>query len=194
MARQRILFWAALRSARRPPRHLFGHALHHRGIDGRAEAHEPGLCPDGLQRPPGHDELVQQSTCGHRPIQQTSGGPEKTPDAPDTRSWKTFRAPSKGIALINLGDNQDAEVGDVVYAVATIEAGKDKSVALHLGASSEAMAWLNGEKIAYLPNVKGVQRDEFTDQMKLNKGPNVLLLKLSRFWERQWMFYAAVSE
>jgi hypothetical protein len=128
------------------------------------------------------------------PIQQTSGGPEKTPDAPDTKGWKTFRAPSKGIALVNLGDNQDVEVGDAVYAVATIEAGKKKSVALHLGASSEAMAWLNGEKIAYLPNVKGVQRDEFTGQMKLKEGPNVLLLKLSRFWERQWMFYAAVSE
>ncbi|MDP6506225.1 MAG: hypothetical protein QF886_21560, partial [Planctomycetota bacterium] len=128
------------------------------------------------------------------PIQQTLGGQEKTPAAPDTKDWKTFRAPSKGIALIDLGNNQDAEVGDVVYALATIETREEKRAMLHLGASSEAMAWLNGEKIAFLPNVKGVQRDEFAGRIRLKKGQNVLLLKLSRFWERRWMFYAAVSE
>ena len=128
------------------------------------------------------------------PIQQVRCKPEDNPGQPDTQGWTPLRAPKKGIGLVDLGSNRDAAVGDVVYAAATIEAADAKQVVLHLGASSAAMAWLNGEEIAYLPNVKGVARDEFASRVPLKRGRNLLLLKLCRFWERRWMFYASMTE
>ena len=127
------------------------------------------------------------------PIRQVRGKPESNPGQPDTQGWTPLPAAKKGIGLVDLGSNRDAAVGDVVYAAATIEAADAKGVVLHLGASSAAMAWLNGEPVAYLPNVKGVARDEFVERVTLKRGSNVLLLKLCRFWERRWMFYASVT-
>ena len=127
------------------------------------------------------------------PIYQTTAAPERDPASPDTSGWLAVRAADRGIGLVDLGSNTQADTGDVVYALATIDSPGAQEAVLHLGASSQAMAWLNRERVAYLPNVKGVQRDEHAARVQLKPGRNVLLLKLSRFWERRWMFYASVT-
>ncbi len=128
------------------------------------------------------------------PIYQTTAPPERNLASPNTQGWQVLRAPETGMGLIDLGSNTETNTGDVVYAVATIRSAAAGLATLHLGASSQAMAWLNGRRVAYLPNVKGVQCDEFVGRVQLKPGRNVLLLKLCRFWERRWMFYASVTK
>jgi len=50
-----------------------------------------------------------------------------------------------------------------------------------------------GEPIGYIPNEKGFRRDEFVASLKLREGENTLVVKLQRFWERHWMFYASLT-
>ena len=127
------------------------------------------------------------------PIYQTRTSVEKNMRAPDTKSWSVVRAPEAGIGVVDLGANCETDVGDVVYAVTTLTAPANRSAKLHLGVSSQAMAWINGKSIAYLPNVKGVERDEFVGDVLLKAGDNTLVIKLCRFWERRWQFYASVT-
>ena len=127
------------------------------------------------------------------PIEQMRGTPEFSPDSPDTQGWVPVRAPREGIGVVNLGTNRETDTGDMVYAVAAIDVDRMKSAVLHVGASSSAIVWLNGKRVAFIPNQKGVVRDEFAGRVGLKAGRNVLLLKLRRFWERQWMFYASVT-
>ena len=128
------------------------------------------------------------------PILQVRAAPDRDPAKPNTNGWTPKRAAPTGIGLVDLGSNTETNVGDVVYAAATIESDKAKTVRLSIGASSAAQVWLNGEQIAYLPNQKGVIRDEFAGEVKLKTGRNVFLVKLCRYWERHWLFYVSVSE
>ena len=52
----------------------------------------------------------------------------------------------------------------------------------------------NGKPLGYIPNEKGVRRDELVLAVDLRPGRNVLVLKLQRFWERSWLFYASLSD
>ncbi|NOZ20943.1 MAG: hypothetical protein GXP25_07610 [Planctomycetes bacterium] len=128
------------------------------------------------------------------PIFEVRAAPERDPAKPNTNGWTTKHAAPKGIGLVDLGTNTKTNVGDVVYATATIASDKARTVRLSIGASSAAQVWLNGEQIAYLPNQKGVLRDEFIGEVRLKPGRNVLLVKLCRYWERHWLFYASVLD
>ena len=44
-----------------------------------------------------------------------------------------------------------------------------------------------------MPNEKGLRRDELAIPLTLRQGRNTLLLKLQRFWERRWLFYATLD-
>ena len=128
------------------------------------------------------------------PIAQTRTPVEDRLAAPDTVGWMELSTPRAGIPIVDLGANSETDVGDTVYALTTVQSDAARAARLHLGASSEAVAWLNGERVAYLPNVKGVERDEALVTVRLRPGPNALLLKLNRFWERRWQFYASLTE
>jgi hypothetical protein len=56
------------------------------------------------------------------------------------------------------------------------------------------VAWLNGEQVAYLPNVKGLREAECEVPVTLREGQNTLMLKLARHWERHWMFYGNLAD
>ena len=122
-------------------------------------------------------------------IRQVRFSPEDNLANPRPTGWTTVVADSSGV--VRLGSNVAAETGDVVYAVAAINSDTAKETRLSLGSTSAAIAYLNGTEIAYLPNVKGLQRDECVVTAQLRRGCNVLALKLCRFWERHWMFYAS---
>jgi len=128
------------------------------------------------------------------PIRQTRCPPEAKLAAPAPDGWTIVKAPPAGIGLVDLGSNRDAAIGDIVYAATTIASDRGRTAKLRLGSSSSAVAWLNGQEVAYLPNVKGVQRDEFVGEVSLKAGRNVLVLKLQRFWERRWLFYASLTD
>jgi hypothetical protein len=128
------------------------------------------------------------------PIDQTGTAVENTIGSPDTSAWTDVKAPADGIGLVDLGDNQMTETGDILYAAAEIDCDAARSAKLSVGASSSAVVWLNGKQVAYLPNQKGVLRNECLLPVDLQAGRNVLLVKLCRFWERHWMFYASVVE
>jgi len=128
------------------------------------------------------------------PIEQVRAAPESDLAEPDTEAWSVVKLEEQGLPVVDLGTSRQADIGDVVYAAAIIEQAEAGSARLSLGASSSALAWLNGERVVYLPNLKGVMRDEATAEVSLRKGRNVLLLKLQRFWERHWLFYAALEE
>jgi hypothetical protein len=89
---------------------------------------------------------------------------------------------------------REAEVGDVAYAVTVIDAPAPRQAQLHFGASSQAQLWLNGQPLGYVPNEKGLRRDEFVVSLPLRNGRNVLVVKLQRFWERRWLFYASLTD
>ncbi|HUT92068.1 MAG TPA: hypothetical protein VMY37_21415 [Thermoguttaceae bacterium] len=128
------------------------------------------------------------------PITQVSGPPEQRLDQIPEEGWTRLQAPGEGLPVIDLGTNREAAVGDVVYAATTIPSIGARAARLHLGASSQAQIWLNGEPLGYIPNEKGVRRDEFVLAVNLRPGRNVLVVKLQRFWERRWLFYAALSD
>ena len=128
------------------------------------------------------------------PITQVSAPPEKRlGDLPDG-NWQVVEAPAEGLPVVDLGTNKEAEIGDVVYAVTTIESPAAREALLHFGASSQAQLWLNGAPIGYVPNEKGVRRDELVRLLDLRAGENTLVVKLQRFWERHWMFYASCAQ
>jgi len=128
------------------------------------------------------------------PITWVSTPLESRLENPPTRSWTPVSAAEVGIPVVDLGSNREAEIGDVVYAATTIAARVAGPRTLHFGASSSAQLWINGEALGYVPNEKGVREREFTAPVKLRAGENALVVKLQRFWERRWMFYAELAE
>ena len=82
----------------------------------------------------------------------------------------------------------------MVYVAAVLPSPGPTTVRLSLGASSSAVAYVNVVEVAYLPNVKGVMRDEAIVDAALKAGKNMLVIKLQRFWERHWTFYASVRD
>jgi hypothetical protein len=110
------------------------------------------------------------------------------------QDWTEVRAAAEGLPVVELGTNRQAEIGDVVYALTTIASPAARTATLHFGATSQAQLWLNGRPIGYVPNLKGLGRDELTVPLELRSGENRLVVKLERFWERRWMFYACLSD
>lgn len=106
--------------------------------------------------------------------------------------WTKLQAPGEGLPVIDLGSNREAEIGDVVYAVSTFSAGAVRNPKLGFGSTSQATLWLNGKYLGFVPNEKGL-RYEAEFPVELKAGPNKLVVKLQRFWERHWMFMARVE-
>jgi len=128
------------------------------------------------------------------PITQVSAPPEqRLTDLPEG-GWTPVEAPVGGIPVVNLGTGKEAEIGDVVYAATTIDSQAARGAILHFGSSSQAQLWVNGKPLAYVPNEKGLRRDELLTPIELRAGENRLVVKLQRFWERHWTFYAELTE
>jgi hypothetical protein len=128
------------------------------------------------------------------PIGQILASPEKQLDRLPLADWREVRAPAAGLPVVDLGTNRQAEIGDVVYASTVIHAQEARRVTLHFGATSAAQLWLNGRALGYVPNEKGLRRDEYVVPIALSAGDNRLVVKLARFWERRWQFYASLGE
>lgn len=128
------------------------------------------------------------------PIGQLVAGPEKQLARLPLADWRVVRAAGEGLPVVDLGSNRQAEIGDVVYATTMIDAPQARRAELHFGASSAAQLWLNGRALDYVPNEKGVRRDELVLPVELSAGKNRLVVKLARFWERRWQFYASLTE
>ncbi len=125
------------------------------------------------------------------PIRQVRFSPEDDLTAL-AADWTAVHSDVAGV--VELGSNTEADTGDVVYAATTIEADEAGEAELSIGSSSSCVAYLNGEQIAYLPNVKGLRESECEVTVPLREGRNTLMLKLERHWERHWMFYANVTD
>jgi len=110
------------------------------------------------------------------PISQVTCPPEerlaRLPDA----DWTRIEAPPAGLPVVDLGTNRQAEVGDVVYAATTIHAASGQTRLLHFGASCQAQLWLDGKPLGYVPNEKGLRRDEFVVPLDLKPGKNILVV------------------
>jgi len=126
------------------------------------------------------------------PVRQVRFSPEDNLTEPDTKGWVEMSAPTEGIGVINLGGIADADVGDVVYAVSVVNSDADKDAEIHASSTSAAVIYLNGEEVGYIPNQKGLIRDELVQPVRLRKGRNTIVVKLCRFWERTWMFYVSI--
>jgi hypothetical protein len=127
------------------------------------------------------------------PVTQVSCAPEKHLGQLPENGWTEVKSPHTGLPVVDLGTNTESEVGDTVYAVANIQASTAETVSLNFAASSQAQIWLNGQYIGYVPNEKGIRRDEFVAPLNLHEGENTLVIKLQRFWERRWVFYASLT-
>ncbi len=128
------------------------------------------------------------------PITQISCEPENRLDQLPESDWTEVKAASAGFPIVNLGANTETEAGDIVYAATVIQSPAAHKAFLHFGASSQAQIWLNGSDVGYIPNEKGIRKDEFVMPLELRAGENILVVKLQRFWERHWMFYANLSQ
>ena len=127
------------------------------------------------------------------PIRRVVAAPERRLDRLPMAEWRQTQAPAAGLPVIDLGSNRQAEIGDIVYAASTVRCDKPGKAVLHFSATSAAQLWLNGRPLAYVPNEKGLRLDELAIPIELRPGDNQLVLKLERFWERRWMFYASVT-
>jgi len=127
------------------------------------------------------------------PIGQVTCPPEERLAGLPDADWTRIEAPRTGLPVVDLGSNREAEVGDVVYAATTIHAPSGQTRQLHFGASCQAQLWLDGKPLGYVPNEKGLRRDELVIPLDLKPGKNILVVKLERFWERHWMFCASLS-
>jgi len=127
------------------------------------------------------------------PISQVTCPPEERLSRLPDADWTRIEAPPAGLPVVDLGSNREAEVGDIVYAATTIRSSSAQKRLLHFSASCQAQLWLDGKPLGYVPNEKGLRRDEFVIPCELKPGENVLVVKLERFWERRWMFYASLS-
>jgi hypothetical protein len=130
---------------------------------------------------------------GWVPLQDVVPPPRNQLAAPPPPQWTSIRGPAAGLPIVDLGTTQEAKAGDVVYAATVLDRTESKKVKLRFGSTSSAEVWLNGERVASLPNVKGVQRNEAVVELLLTEGQNVLVVGLERFWERRWLFYASVT-
>ena len=117
-----------------------------------------------------------------------------TKQSVDDTNWAPISASPNGLPLVDLGSAGDADIGDVVYMAATIHRDTAVSNILSLGASSTADVWVNGEKVAYAPNLLGLSRDEVTAPITLRAGKNQIIIKLQRYWERRWLFYTSLLD
>ena len=163
---------------------------------GRRHAHgHPGSRPRRRRRTP----LCQWRVSPRHPnpewypITWTSTPLESQLANPPADTWTPLIATDSGVAVVDLGTNRQAEIGDVVYAAAAVTAAAAGPRTLHFGTSSSAQLWLNGRPLGYVPNEKGVREGEFTVRVDLRAGENTLVVKLQRFWERRWMFYAELD-
>jgi len=127
------------------------------------------------------------------PITWTSTPIESQLEHPPLDKWTRFSAAESGLPVIDLGSNRDAQIGDVVYATTIITADAAGPRMLRFASSSSAQLWLNGKPLGYVPNEKGVRESEFVASINLKSGENTIVVKLQRFWERKWMFYAEVG-
>jgi hypothetical protein len=127
------------------------------------------------------------------PITQVSAAPERRLTRPPDPGWTQVAAPPAGLPVIDLGSNREAEVGDLVYAAATVRLAAPRTLRLHFAASSQAQLWLNGTPLGYVPNEKGLRDHEFALPVRLRAGENTLVVKLQRFWERRWQFCASLT-
>jgi hypothetical protein len=113
-------------------------------------------------------------------------------EVPASEGGSEVEAAAEGIPLVDLGTLGPAQIGDVVVARAEIQRAAAGSAELRVGASSAARVYLNGELVLDLPNVKGVEADEGRARVALRAGANRLEIRLERFWERRWLFFASV--
>ena len=129
------------------------------------------------------------------PIDQAVCPPEaRLAKLPDD-DWPELAAPTRGWPVIDLGTNRQADVGDTVYVSTIIASPDGRPATLSFSATSAAQLWLNGESLAYVPNEKGLRRDELVVPLRnVRKGKNILVIKLQRFWERRWLFYGSVID
>jgi hypothetical protein len=127
------------------------------------------------------------------PIRQVVAPPEKQLAQLPLADWRSVRAPAEGLGMVDLGSNRQAEIGDVVYATTVIRAPAARRAELHFAASGAAQLWLNGQALGYVPNEKGLRRDEYVVPVDLTAGDNRLVVKLVRFWERRWQFCASLT-
>ena len=85
------------------------------------------------------------------------------------------------------------DADSVPQLVSLLQREQAERVRFHFGSTSSAEVWLNGKRVASLPNVKGIQHNEAVVELSLQKGRNVLMLGMERFWERRWLFYGSLS-
>jgi len=127
------------------------------------------------------------------PINQVTCPPEERLSRLPDADWTRVETPTAGLPVVDLGSNRETAVGDVVYAATTIRSSSAQTRLLHFSASGQAQLWLDGKPLGYVPNEKGLRRDEFVTPCNLKPGENVLVVKLERFWERRWMFYTSLT-
>jgi len=128
------------------------------------------------------------------PVAQITAPPEKQLSRLPLAGWREVRALGDGLPVIDLGSNRPTEIGDVVYATTMIPSATARRATLHFTASSAAQLRLNGRALGYVPNEKGLRRDEFVVPLQLAPGDNRLVVKLARFWERRWQFCASMTD
>jgi hypothetical protein len=66
----------------------------------------------------------------------------------------------------------------VGYALAYVIAEQDMNVTMLLSTNDQGKAWLNGKEIFKFAEARGLQRDSDRVDVQLNKGQNVVMLKI----------------
>jgi putative heme-binding domain-containing protein len=151
---------------------------------------------------------LQAIFVAHQPVMEWQVLGPFPADAPDpfdvTSGFMPPRRPFKGAngenirwrrvqamgpqGMVDLGSDSNA----VAYAWAAIPSDVDRPVQLLVGSDDTMVLWLNGKKLHEDPSDSGWNPEEATVNATLNKGRNILLLKVGNHGGG-WQFSAAVS-
>jgi hypothetical protein len=112
-----------------------------------------------------------------------------------TVKWQQYESTYTEIsffAVEHLGLDYDQE--DVlVYCACWLKADADKDVEIRIGSDDGYKMWLNHKLIGTVHEYRGAEIDQEIYQVKLNKGTNLLMLKVDQDWGEYEMMVRVVD-
>ena len=116
---------------------------------------------------------------------------EKAPEETDVK-WKPLLKPGEAALSdqpLELRGTFKPDCGVMAYAAATIVSDADRTVQLLTGGDERLGIWLNGERVVFNKGFRMATRDQDRVFVKLKKGDNPVLLKLSHGYEGWRLFF-----
>lgn len=107
--------------------------------------------------------------------------------------WKRFTSPSAALAPVRLAALISPLTEQVAYGRTQVYSDRARQARLWLGTTGLAVARLNGREVARDLTAAGLQADELSVPVRLERGWNPLQVQIANYWGDKWAFAAALT-